>query len=366
MQYDYVIVGAGLTGAVLGHELTRAGKRCLVLERRDHIGGNIYTRMDSDIHVHQYGAHIFHTNNQQVWTFVSRFVHMNRYTHSPIALYHGEMYNLPFNMNTFYQMWKVTTPQEAMAEIQRQRLRYYTDNPQNLEEQAINLVGMALYQKLIKEYTEKQWGRPCRELPAWIIKRLPVRFTYDNNYFDALYQGIPEEGYTALIANLLAGVDVETGVNYLRDRSRYDAMAGHVIFTGCIDAYFDFCYGPLAYRSVRFEEERLDVDNYQGNSVVNYTDSETPYTRIIEHKHFALGKQPHTIISREYSKEWTVGEEPFYPINDQQNMQLYERYRQLAQQQNKAYFCGRLGRYQYVDMDQAVEQALTAAALLVE
>lgn len=360
-MYDYLIVGAGLFGAVFAHEATAAGKRCLVIDKRDHIAGNIYTEEIEGIAVHRYGAHIFHTNNQEVWDYVNRFARFNRYTNSPVANYKGELYNMPFNMNTFNKMWGVITPAEAQAKIEAQRAEHYTEHPRNLEEQAINLVGMDIYEKLIKGYTEKQWGRPCTALPAFIIKRLPVRFTFDNNYFNALYQGIPEEGYTALVANLLQGIEVRLNTDYLADRAALDALACKVVYTGPIDAYFDYKLGTLQYRSVRFETEVLDMPNYQGNAVINYTDAETPYTRIIEHKHFVFGStEPgtKTVISREYSAEWKPGDEPYYPVNDEENGALYARYKELADAQPQVLFGGRLGEYKYYDMDRVIEVAL--------
>lgn len=360
-MYDYLIVGAGLFGAVFAHEATAAGKRCLVIDKRDHIAGNIYTEEIEGIAVHRYGAHIFHTNNQEVWDYVNRFARFNRYTNSPVANYKGELYNMPFNMNTFNKMWGVITPVEAQAKIEAQRAEHYTEHPRNLEEQAINLVGMDIYEKLIKGYTEKQWGRPCTALPAFIIKRLPVRFTFDNNYFNALYQGIPEEGYTALVANLLQGIEVRLNTDYLADRAALDALARKVVYTGPIDAYFDYKLGTLQYRSVRFETEVLDMPNYQGNAVINYTDAETPYTRIIEHKHFVFGStEPgtKTVISREYSAEWKPGDEPYYPVNDEQNNALYARYKAMADAEPHVVFGGRLGEYRYYDMDKVIESAL--------
>ena len=353
-MYDYLIVGAGLYGAVFAYEMKKQGKRCLVIEKRDHIGGNIYTREEEGIQVHQYGAHIFHTNDKKVWEFVNSLVEFNRYTNSPVANYNGELYNLPFNMNTFYQMWGVRTPAEAAAKIEQQKAAAGVAEPQNLEEQAISLIGTDIYTKLVKGYTEKQWGRKCTELPAFIIKRLPVRFTFDNNYFSDRYQGIPIGGYTALIEKLLDGVEVRLGVDYLADKATWDQQAQTVVYTGPIDAYFDFCLGNLQYRSVRFETETLDMPNYQGNAVVNYTDAETPYTRIIEHKHFEFGTQPKTIISREYSAEWKPGDEPYYPVNDERNSALYAKYRLLADKETNVIFGGRLGEYKYYDMDKVI------------
>ena len=359
-HYDYLIVGAGLYGAVFAQKAREAGKTCLVLEKRDHIAGNIYTEAVEGIQVHRYGAHIFHTSNGEVWEYVNRFATFNRYTNSPVANYKGEIYNLPFNMNTFNKMWGVVTPAEARAEIERQRAARYVAEPRNLEEQAINLVGTDIYEKLVKHYTEKQWGRPCTELPAFIIKRLPVRFVYDNNYFNALYQGIPVGGYTAMVEKMLAGAQVRLGVDYLADKAAWDALAGKVVYTGPIDAYFGYRLGALAYRSVRFETETLDMENYQGNAVVNYTDADTPYTRIIEHKHFEFGTQPKTVISREYSAEWKVGDEPYYPVNDEANGALYQQYKALAEGEEKVLFGGRLGEYKYYDMDKVIEAALAA------
>ena len=359
-QYDYLIVGAGLFGAVFAQEARRAGKRCLVIDRRSHIAGNIYTEQVEGINVHRYGAHIFHTNSKDVWDYVGRFATFNRYTNSPIANYHGEIYNMPFNMNTFNRMWGVVTPAEAKAEIERQRAAAGITEPKNLEEQAISLVGTDIYEKLVKGYTSKQWGRPCDQLPAFIIKRLPVRFTYDNNYFNALYQGIPNGGYTAMVEGMLEGTEVRLGVDYLQEKESLDALAGRVVYTGPIDAYFGYRLGALEYRSVRFETEVLDTDNYQGNAVVNYTDAETPYTRIIEHKHFEFGTQPKTVISREYSAEWKVGDEPYYPVNDDKNGALYAQYRALADGEKNVLFGGRLGEYRYYDMDKVIESALEA------
>ena len=360
-QYDYLIVGAGLFGAVFARQARRAGKKCLVIDRRGHIAGNVYTEQVEGINVHRYGAHIFHTNSKEVWDYAGQFADFNRYTNSPIANYKGEIYNMPFNMNTFNRMWGVVTPAEAKAKIEQQRAAAGITEPKNLEEQAISLVGTDIYEKLVKGYTAKQWGRPCAELPAFIIRRLPVRFTYDNNYFNALYQGIPNGGYTAMVERMLEGVEVRLGVDYLKEKPALDALADRVVYTGAIDAYFGYKLGALAYRSVRFETEVLDTDNYQGNAVVNYTDAETPYTRIIEHKHFEFGTQPKTVISREYSAEWKVGDEPYYPVNDEANGALYARYKALADEEKGVRFGGRLGEYRYYDMDKVIESALAAA-----
>lgn len=360
-QYDYLIVGAGLYGAVFAHAAKQAGRRCLVVERRAHVAGNVYTEEMQGIQVHRYGAHIFHTNRENVWQYVNRFAHFNRYTNSPLANYKGELYNLPFNMNTFYRLWGVTTPAQAVEKIAQQRAAAGIATPQNLEQQAISLVGTDIYEKLVKGYTEKQWGRPCRELPAFIIKRLPVRFTFDNNYFNAMHQGIPMGGYTAMVQNMLKGTDVRLNTDYLAHKAQLDALACRVVYTGPIDAYFGYCYGPLEYRSVRFETQVLDMPNYQGNAVINYTDAETPYTRVIEHKHFEFGTQPQTVISREYSTEWKPGQEPYYPVNDEKNNALYARYAALAQQEPHVIFGGRLGEYRYYDMDAVVESALLRA-----
>ena len=360
-QYDYLIVGAGLFGAVFARQARRAGKKCLVIDRRGHIAGNVYTEQVEGINVHRYGAHIFHTNSKEVWDYAGQFADFNRYTNSPIANYKGEIYNMPFNMNTFNRMWGVVTPAEAKAKIEQQRAAAGITEPKNLEEQAISLVGTDIYEKLVKGYTAKQWGRPCTELPAFIIRRLPVRFTYDNNYFNALYQGIPNGGYTAMVERMLEGVEVRLGVDYLKEKPALDALADRVVYTGAIDAYFGYKLGALAYRSVRFETEVLDTDNSQGNAVVNYTDAETPYTRIIEHKHFEFGAQPKTVISREYSAEWKVGDEPYYPVNDEANGALYARYKALADEEKGVRFGGRLGEYRYYDMDKVIESALAAA-----
>lgn len=358
MQYDYLIVGAGLFGSAFARQATDAGKRVLVIDQRSHIGGNVYTAEIEGIQVHQYGAHIFHTNDKSIWNYVNRFAEFNRYTNSPVANYHGTLYSLPFNMYTFHQMWGVITPQEAEAEIARQRQAAGITNPQNLEEQAISLVGTDIYEKLVKGYTEKQWGRPCRELPAFIIQRLPVRLSFDNNYFNARYQGIPIGGYTKLVENMLQGIEVQLNEDYLQKKAYWDALAEKVVYTGSIDRYFDYCYGHLCYRSVRFETQVLDMPNYQGNAVINYTDRETPYTRIIEHKFFEFGTQPKTVISKEYSSEWTPGAEPYYPVNDAENTALYARYRKLADQDSKTIFGGRLGEYRYYDMDAVLQSAL--------
>ncbi|MCQ2081973.1 MAG: UDP-galactopyranose mutase [Lachnospiraceae bacterium] len=366
MKYDFIIVGAGLYGAICAHELKKQGKKVLVIERREHIGGNIYTECRNGINVHKYGAHIFHTNNNDVWDYVNGFVPFNRYTNSPVANYKGELYSLPFNMYTFNKMWGVVTPKEAMNIINKQRVEANVTEAKNLEEQAISLVGTDIYEKLIKGYTMKQWGRECKDLPSFIIKRLPVRMTFDNNYFNALYQGIPIGGYTRLIERLLEGVEVLLNVDYLKpeNKEKYDTSAINVIYTGPIDAYFDYRLGALEYRSVRFEDEELDIPNYQGNAVMNYTDSETPYTRIIEHKWFEFGKDvdgndiPTTIISKEYSSEWKVGEESYYPVNDEKNNALYAEYKALADKEKNVIFGGRLAEYKYYDMDAVVEKAL--------
>lgn len=354
-MYDYLIVGSGLFGAVCARELTDAGKTCLVVEARSHIGGNIYTEEVEGIQVHRYGAHIFHTKDKETWEYVNRFATFNHYVNSPIAVYRDELYNLPFNMNTFSKLWGVKTPAEAQAKIEEERRAYYTENPQNLEEQAINLVGVTIYEKLVKGYTAKQWGRPCTSLPAFIIKRLPVRFVYDNNYFSDPYQGIPHEGYTKMVERLLDGIEVRLGCDYLAEKETLEQMAHRVIYTGQIDRYYDYCFGPLEYRSVRFEDEILDIPNYQGNAVVNYTEAEVPYTRIIEHKHFVFDStSPKTVISREYPSAWKVGDEPYYPVNNDENNALYEKYRRLAEDDPKVLFGGRLGLYKYYDMDRVI------------
>lgn len=360
MHYDYLIVGAGLFGAVFARQAMDSGKTCLVVERRHHIGGNIYTEEVEGVTVHRYGAHIFHTSSREVWDYVCRYAEFNHFINTPLANYEGKLYNLPFNMHTFYQMWGVTTPAEAKAIIAAQRGEI-TDTPKNLEEQAISLVGRDIYEKLVRGYTEKQWGRSCTDLPPFIIKRLPVRYTFDNNYFNDRYQGIPEEGYTALVERMLEGIEVKLGVDYLADRETWDRQAERVVFTGPIDEYFGYCYGPLQYRAVRFETEVLDCDNFQGNAVVNYTDADTPFTRIIEHKHFVYGTQPKTVISREYSAEWQVGQEAYYPVSNPETAALYERYKALAEQEGRTLFGGRLGEFKYYDMDKVIRRALDAA-----
>ncbi len=363
-KYDYLIVGAGLYGAVFAREAMDAGKKVLVIDKRPHIAGNVYTEKIEGINVHKYGAHIFHTNNTKVWEYVNRFARFNRFTNSPVANYKGELYSLPFNMYTFNKMWGVVTPEEAAARIEEQRKAAGITEPENLEEQAISLVGTDIYEKLVKGYTQKQWGRKCTELPAFIIKRLPVRLTFDNNYFNALYQGIPIGGYTAMTANMLDGAEVRLEEDYLASKEAYDAMADKVIYTGPIDAYFGYSLGYLEYRSVRFENEILDKPNFQGNAAVNYTDAETPWTRIIEHKWFEFGKDaegndlPKTVISREFSSEWKPGDEPYYPVNDEKNSALYERYRKLAEKEDHVIFGGRLGEYKYYDMDAVIAAAL--------
>lgn len=358
MKYDYLIVGAGLFGAVFANEARKNGKTCLVIEKRNHIAGNIYTENVHGINVHKYGAHIFHTSNKNVWEYINQFAEFNNYINSPIAKYKDELYNLPFNMNTFSKMWNITTPQEAHDAILKQIAKLHITEPHNLEEQALSLVGTDVYEKLIKGYTEKQWGRDCKDLPPFIIKRLPLRFTYDNNYFNDRYQGIPIGGYTQIIEKMLEGVEVRLSTDYLLDKDAYNNLADKIIYTGMIDQYYDYRLGVLEYRSVRFETEELPVENYQGNAVVNYTDREVPYTRIIEHKHFEFGKQPTTIISREYSSEWKKGDEPYYPVNNEKNNMLYQRYQELAAKENKVIFGGRLGAYQYYDMDKVVAAAL--------
>lgn len=376
-KYDYLVVGAGLYGAVFAHEARKAGKSVRVIDRRPNIAGNVYTEDVEGIHVHKYGAHIFHTNDTEVWNYVQQFATFNRFTNSPVANYHGELYSLPFNMYTFNRMWGVVTPEEAAAKIDEQKRDYIARKqaerglaadapfePQNLEEQAISLIGVDIYEKLIKGYTEKQWGRPCTELPSFIIKRLPVRLTFDNNYFNALYQGIPVGGYTQMVANMLDGIEVELGVDYLAEKAKYDALAEKVVYTGAIDAYFGYQLGTLEYRSVRFETELLDQPNFQGNAAVNYTDRETPWTRIIEHKWFEFGKDaegrdlPKTVISREFSSEWKPGDEPYYPVNDEKNGALYQAYKKLADSETRVIFGGRLGEYKYYDMDKVIASAL--------
>ena len=357
-MYDYLVVGAGLYGAVFARQAADAGKRVLVIDKRPHIAGNVYTEPVEGINVHVYGAHIFHTNNKLVWDYVNRFAEFNRFTNSPVANYKGELYSLPFNMYTFNRMWGVVTPEEAAAKIREQRAAAGITEPKNLEEQAISLVGTDIYEKLIKGYTEKQWGRDCKDLPAFIIKRLPVRLTFDNNYFNALYQGIPMGGYTKMVANMLEGIEVRLNTDYLAQKAELEQKADKVVYTGAIDAYFDYRLGYLEYRSVRFETEVLDIPNFQGNAAVNYTDAETPWTRIIEHKWFEFGTQPKTVISREYSSEWKPGDEPYYPVNDEKNGALYRQYKALAEQEKHVIFGGRLGEYKYYDMDAVIASAL--------
>lgn len=362
-MYDYLVVGSGLYGAIFAHEAKKAGKSVLVVDKRNNVAGNIYTEKQEGINVHMYGAHIFHTNDKKVWEYITQFAEFNRFTNSPVANYKGELYSMPFNMYTFNKMWGVVTPQEAANKIEEQK-REITGEPKNLEEQAISLVGRDIYEKLVKGYTEKQWGRDCKDLPAFIIKRLPVRLTFDNNYFNALYQGIPIGGYTKMIENILDGIEVRLNTNYLEHREELDAIADKIVYTGPIDEYFDYKLGTLEYRSVRFENETLDISNYQGNAAVNYTDRETPWTRIIEHKWFEFGKDengkdlPKTIISREYSSEWKPGDEPYYPVNDDKNSKLYVEYKKLAQAENKVIFGGRLGEYKYYDMDTTIASVL--------
>lgn len=366
-QYDYLIVGAGLFGAVFAERAHQAGKRVLVIDRRPQVAGNVYTEKIEGIHVHRYGAHIFHTSDSRVWNYVGQFADFNRFTNSPVANYHGELYSLPFNMYTFNKMWGVVTPQEAQEEIRRQRREAGITDPKNLEEQAISLVGTDIYEKLIRGYTEKQWGRPCDQLPAFIIRRLPVRYTFDNNYFNALYQGIPVGGYTRMVENMLRGVEVRLGVDYLEHKEELNGLAAAIVYTGAIDEFFGYRLGNLEYRSVRFETEVLDRENFQGNAAVNYTDRETPWTRIIEHKWFEFGRGedgnplPKTVISREYSAEWKPGDEPYYPVNDEKNSSLYKEYRELAKNEPKVIFGGRLGEYRYYDMDQVIGAALALA-----
>lgn len=361
MIYDYLIVGSGLFGTTMAYLLHQKGYKCLVIDKRSHIGGNVYTESVNGINVHKYGAHIFHTSDRRVWEFVNSLVEFNRYTNSPVANYKGKLYNLPFNMNTFYQMWGVTTPEEAKEMIEKQRRESGILSPKNLEEQAISLIGKDIYYTLIKDYTEKQWGRKATELPAFIIKRLPVRFTFDNNYFNDKYQGIPEGGYTRMIEKMLDGVEVRLNTDYFGNREYFDSIADRVIYTGEIDRFFDYRFGYLEYRTVSFETELLEgVPNFQGNAVVNYTDADTPYTRIIEHKHFEYGTQPVTVISREYPSEWKLGEEPYYPVNDAKNETVAEKYRALAAAEENVIFGGRLGEYRYYDMDKVIEKALKA------
>ena len=364
-RYDYLVVGAGLYGAVFAREAKKAGKKVLVIEKRPHIAGNVFCEDIEGIKVHKYGAHIFHTNNKEVWEYLKQFTEFNRFTNSPVANYKGELFSLPFNMYTFNKMWGVVTPEEAMAKIEEQKAEMAGKEPANLEEQAISLIGRDLFEKLVKGYTEKQWGRDCKDLPAFIIKRLPVRITFDNNYFNALYQGIPTGGYTKMVDNMLDGIEVLLNTNYLDDKKKWNEMADKVVYTGPIDAYFDYSLGYLQYRSVRFENELLDIPNFQGNAAVNYTDRETPWTRIIEHKWFTFGKDedgndlPKTVISREYSSEWKPGDEPYYPVNDEENGKLYGKYRELADKEEKIIFGGRLGEYKYYDMDAVVASALS-------
>ena len=370
-MYDYLVVGAGLFGAVFAHEAKKNGKSVLVRDKRPNIAGNIYTEKVEGINFHKYGAHIFHTNDTGVWNYITQFATFNRFTNSPVANYKGELYSMPFNMYTFNKMWGVVTPEEAAEKIEEQKSEI-TGEPKNLEEQAISLVGRDIYEKLVKGYTEKQWGRDCKELPAFIIKRLPVRLTFDNNYFNALYQGIPVGGYTKMVENMLDGIEVRLNVDFLKEREKYEALADRIIYTGAIDAYFDYALGNLEYRSVRFENEVLDIPNFQGNAAVNYTDRETPWTRIIEHKWFEFGKDeagndlPKTVISKEYSSEWKPGDEPYYPVNDEKNNKLYQEYKKMSEKEEKVIFGGRLGEYKYYDMDVTIRSALNLAESLLK
>ena len=370
-MYDYLVVGAGLFGAVFAHEAKKNGKSVLVIDKRPNIAGNIYTEKVEGINFHKYGAHIFHTNDTGVWNYITQFATFNRFTNSPVANYKGELYSMPFNMYTFNKMWGVVTPEEAAEKIEEQKSKI-TGEPKNLEEQAISLVGRDIYEKLVKGYTEKQWGRDCKELPAFIIKRLPVRLTFDNNYFNALYQGIPVGGYTKMVENMLDGIEVRLNVDFLKEREKYEALADRIIYTGAIDAYFDYALGNLEYRSVRFENEILDIPNFQGNAAVNYTDRETPWTRIIEHKWFEFGKDeagndlPKTVISKEYSSEWKPGDEPYYPVNDEKNNKLYQEYKKMSEKEEKVIFGGRLGEYKYYDMDVTFRSALNLAESLLK
>ncbi|MGL5111459.1 MAG: UDP-galactopyranose mutase [Flavobacterium sp.] len=357
-EYDYLIVGSGLFGSVFAHEANKAGKKCLVLDKRDHLGGNVYCEKVADINVHKYGAHIFHTNDKNLWEYVNQFVEFNHYINAPLAFTKGKLYNLPFNMNTFYQLWGTKTPEEAQAKIDEQIEIYGVKEPKNLEEQALSLVGKDIYENFIKEYTEKQWGRKASELPAFIIKRLPVRFTFDNNYFNDKYQGIPIGGYNKLIDGLLEGIEYKTNIDYFKEKEYYSNLASKIVFTGKIDEYYDFRFGVLQYRSLRFENETLDLKNFQGNAVVNYNDAEYDFTRVIEHKHFEFGDQPQTVITKEYPQEWNPGDEPFYPINDHQNQSLFEAYKQLSLQEKNVIFGGRLAEYKYYDMHQVIASAL--------
>ncbi len=358
-MYDYLIVGSGLYGAVCAHELTNKGYRCLVVEKRSHLGGNIFTEEIEGIQVHKYGAHIFHTSNEEVWKYINQFSKFNHYINSPIARYHNECYNLPFNMNTFTKLWPdVFTPEEARKKIEEEKKDSYIEAPSNLEEQALSLVGKTIYEKLIKGYTEKQWGKSCKELPAFIIKRLPVRYTFDNNYFNDIYQGIPIGGYTKIIEKMLDGIEVRVNCNFLNQREELSSLAKKIIYTGPIDEYYKYCFGPLEYRSIRFETEVLNSNNYQGNAVVNYTAANVPYTRIIEHKHFEFGTQEKTVISKEYSSKWNLGEDPYYPVNDNHNNALYRKYKALSLKDKNLFFGGRLGFYKYMDMDDIIESAL--------
>lgn len=357
-KYDYLIVGAGVFGSIFAYEANRRGKSCLVIDKRNHVGGNIYCENIENINVHKYGAHIFHTSNKEVWEYVNKFVEMNRYINSPLASYKGELYNLPFNMNTFYQLWGTKTPQEAKIKIEQQCKEANIEEPENLEEQAIKLVGKDIYTKLIKGYTEKQWGRAAKELPTFIIKRLPVRFVFDNNYFNDKYQGIPEGGYNTFIDKLLEGIDISLGIDFFENREKLSSLANKIVFTGMIDEFYDYKYGVLEYRSLKFEHEILNVENYQGNAVINYTEFEVPYTRVIEHKHFEHGNQKKTIITKEYPAKWKKGDEPYYPINNDENNGLYQRYKELADKEENIIFGGRLAEYKYYDMHQVIERAL--------
>ena len=358
MKYDYLIVGAGLFGSVFAYEATKRGKKVLVIDKKNHVGGNIYTEYIHDIHVHRYGAHIFHTSNKYIWDYVNQFAEFNHYINAPIANYKGKIYNLPFNMNTFYQLWGVITPEEAKAKIKEQQLKFSVENPKNLEEQAINLVGPEIYEKLIKGYTEKQWGRDCKDLPPFIIKRLPVRFTYDNNYFNDPYQGIPKGGYTSMIEKMLEGIEVRLNLDYFTHQKAYNQLADKIVYTGPIDKFYNYEFGILEYRSLRFEHETLPIENYQGNAVVNYTEKDIPFTRIIEHKHFEFGHQSQTIITREYPEQWTVDKDAYYPINDERNNEIYKKYKEKADQERQFIFGGRLAEYKYFDMHIVIESAL--------